>query len=157
MVLPQIFQSIHDKVTGDLGCAQTQKQVSILGQQEPKGCHGGVRLEIMVRRSYLYPVVAFARSFPDLNNGFRIQRDPQCIRARIRLPVYPIYFFENCVGFRYFFWACFWLLCADEIQIHSFSCSPCGGWEHPSHCTPSSQLIDAALLPHSSVFTAVLS
>jgi hypothetical protein len=81
---PQVTRAIHDKVTGDLGRAQVQKQVVILGQQEAPRGQGGRGLEIMVRRSDLNPADAAPREIANLDGCFGIHREAQHLVGLVR-------------------------------------------------------------------------
>ncbi len=73
MRLPPGFQDIDDKITGDFGGGEIEKQLIPLRQKNTIGGEGCGRLKVMVTSFGLDPIFASSGKWSHLDRRFRIQ------------------------------------------------------------------------------------
>ena len=101
---PPAHQTIDHTITRDFGGNPIQKQFIPARQEEPDGCYGRDRLEVMVGRLGWDAALPAPCEWANFDGRFRIDRDAQHRRVGIRRRIDLGYLVEDSVGFGDFFW-----------------------------------------------------
>ncbi len=104
--LPPLRQAVDQAVARHAGGHRVEEQLVQIRQQEPDGGHGRRGLEVVVGRRDRHAAPPSARERPDLDRGFRVQRDAQGVGGRVRYPIDDGHLGEDGVGRGDLFWGC---------------------------------------------------